>query len=66
MIIVLTVFVGDGRRDFGLIVDAVCDVSDLQPNDKRDACGRRWQQDLARDCCLSWLHTSLRRAPGSA
>ena len=36
VIIVLTVFVGDGRRDFGLVVDAVSDVSDLQPSDIRE------------------------------
>ncbi|WP_198683403.1 chemotaxis protein CheW [Peristeroidobacter agariperforans] len=36
VIIVLTVRVGDGRRDFGLVVDAVSDVSDLQPSDIRE------------------------------
>jgi purine-binding chemotaxis protein CheW len=35
VIIVLTVMVGEARRDFGLVVDAVSDVSDLQPGDIR-------------------------------
>ncbi len=33
VIIVLTVFVGEARRDFGLVVDAVSDVSDLHDGD---------------------------------
>ena len=33
VIIVLTVMVGETRRDFGLVVDAVSDVSDLQASD---------------------------------
>jgi purine-binding chemotaxis protein CheW len=35
VIIVLTVIGAEGRRDFGLVVDAVSDVSDLQPSDIR-------------------------------
>lgn len=35
VIIVLTVLVSEARRDFGLVVDAVSDVSDLQPGDIR-------------------------------
>lgn len=33
VIIVLTVMAGEGRRDFGLVVDAVSDVSDLRAGD---------------------------------
>jgi purine-binding chemotaxis protein CheW len=35
VIIVLTVIVGEARRDFGLVVDAVSDVSALQASDIR-------------------------------
>jgi purine-binding chemotaxis protein CheW len=35
VIIVLTVMAAEGRRDFGLVVDAVSDVSDVQENEIR-------------------------------